>query len=79
MIILLDDQLVSRRQAQVDIEDRGYQFGDGIYEVIRVYEGNMYSLDPHVNRFMKSAEEIRLSPSLLIGATQRPVARTCQS
>ncbi|SMO39332.1 D-amino-acid transaminase [Melghirimyces algeriensis] len=61
MIILLDDQLVSRRQAQVDIEDRGYQFGDGIYEVIRVYEGNMYCLDPHVNRFMKSAEEIRLS------------------
>lgn len=28
------------RDSLIDIEDRGYQFGDGIYEVIGVYDGN---------------------------------------
>lgn len=61
MVILFDEQFISRDRAHVDIEDRGYQFGDGVYEVIRVYGGKMFCKDQHLSRLLKSANEIRLS------------------
>lgn len=60
MLILLNDRLIPRSEAKVDIEDRGYQFGDGIYEVIRVYGGKTFYLEDHLLRLEKSAREIRL-------------------
>ncbi|PTM58492.1 D-amino-acid transaminase [Desmospora activa] len=59
-MILFHDQLTKRENAQVDIEDRGYQFGDGIYEVIRVYNGKAFRLQDHLDRFQRSADEISL-------------------
>jgi D-alanine transaminase len=43
------------------MEDRGYQFGDGIYEALRVYNGKMFLLDLHLKRLERSARELRLS------------------
>ncbi|HEM1803477.1 TPA: D-amino-acid transaminase, partial [Listeria monocytogenes] len=37
MKVLVNNHLVEREDATVDIEDRGYQFGDGVYEVVRLY------------------------------------------
>lgn len=61
MVILFDEQLIPRNRAHVDIEDRGYQFGDGVYEVIRVYGGNMFCKAQHLSRLERSANEIRLN------------------
>ncbi|PRR97615.1 D-amino-acid transaminase [Bacillus atrophaeus] len=58
MKVLVNGQLLKRDAAAIDIEDRGYQFGDGIYEVIRVYEGVLYGLREHAERFFRSAAEI---------------------
>lgn len=58
--MLYHDQIVERT-GNVDIEDRGYQFGDGVYEVIGVYEGEPLMLDEHLERLERSANEIRLS------------------
>lgn len=58
--VLVDGQLIDREEASVDIEDRGYQFGDGIYEVIRVYNGQIFTADEHLNRLYSSAEKIQL-------------------
>ncbi|WP_156291507.1 D-amino-acid transaminase [Oceanobacillus salinisoli] len=58
--ILFNDSIVQRDKL-IDIEDRGYQFGDGIYEVIGVYDGNFFMLDEHLERLERSAKEIRLS------------------
>ncbi|STY43478.1 D-alanine aminotransferase [Listeria grayi] len=44
MKVLVNDKLVDRSKAAVDIEDRGYQFGDGVYEVIRLYNKNSLHL-----------------------------------
>lgn len=57
---LLDDAIVERSQARTDIEDRGYQFGDGVYEVIRVYGGKLFQLAEHAARFSRSLREIRI-------------------
>ena len=60
MKVLFNGRLMDRSECAVDIEDRGYQFGDGVYEVIRIYNGTLYTLDEHVARFFKSAAEIRI-------------------
>lgn len=59
-MILFHDQLTKRENTHIDIEDRGYQFGDGIYEVIRVYSGKIFRLQDHLDRFQRSADEIGL-------------------
>ena len=36
--------------AVVSIEDRGFQFGDGVYEVIRTYRGQPFAIEAHLAR-----------------------------
>jgi D-alanine transaminase len=52
------------RDAVVNIEDRGYQFGDGIYEVIYVHDGRLVDAALHLARLTRSLHEIELGLSL---------------
>lgn len=47
-------------EAAVHIEDRGYQFSDGIYEVVPVAKGVMVDEDPHLDRLERSLGELRI-------------------
>ncbi|GJL53674.1 MAG: D-alanine aminotransferase [Nitrospirales bacterium] len=44
----------------ISAEDRGYQFGDGVYEVIRTYQGRPFNLEEHLARMERSAREISI-------------------
>lgn len=57
--MLFNDQIMDRGNL-IDIEDRAYQFGDGIYEVIGVYDGTPLMLDEHMERLERSADEVQL-------------------
>ena len=46
--------------ATVSIEDRGMQFGDGVYEVIVAYDGRLFQLESHMQRLRRSAAGIGL-------------------
>jgi D-alanine transaminase len=46
--------------ATVSVEDRGFQFGDGVYEVIRTYHGKPFHLDAHLARLERSAKALDL-------------------
>ena len=48
------------REAMVPVEDRGFQFGDGVYEVIRTYCGASFQLEAHLARLERSARAIEL-------------------
>ncbi len=48
--------------ASVSIEDRGFQFGDGVYEVIRTYGKEVFGLKKHLSRLALSAGEIEIHP-----------------
>lgn len=58
--IWLNEQLMEQQQATVQIEDRGFQFGDGIYEVIKVYNGNLFTAEQHIDRFYRCADELKI-------------------
>jgi D-alanine transaminase len=46
----------------VSVEDRGFQFGDGVYEVIRTYGGLPFQLQAHLERLERSARAVELAP-----------------
>lgn len=57
--ILFNDDIINKRNI-VNIEDRGYQFGDGIYEVVGIYNKEPFLMDEHLERLQQSAKEICL-------------------
>jgi D-alanine transaminase len=59
--VLMNKKFVSREAALIDIEDRGYQFGDGIYEVAGVNNGRIFKMDEHLSRLVRSAHEIGMT------------------
>lgn len=61
--VILNGEFINRSEAKVDIEDRGYQFGDGVYEVIRVYNGKMFTAEEHLERLLESGKKIELNIS----------------
>ncbi|MCM2531378.1 D-amino-acid transaminase [Neobacillus pocheonensis] len=58
---IFNGEIIERSEAKVDVEDRGYQFGDGVYEVIRVYNGKMFTLKEHLDRFVRSSDSIGIT------------------
>lgn len=59
-IILSQTKFIHRDSLKYPYEERGLQFGDGVYEVIRIYNGNYYLLEEHVNRLFRSAQAIKI-------------------
>src|SRR5438067_3077095 len=54
-------QYLPHRQAAVHIEDRGYQFGDGVYEVVAVTGGHLVDEGRHLARLHRSLTELRIN------------------
>jgi len=59
-IAYVNGRYLPQRYASVSIEDRGYQFADGVYEVVHLYEGRFIDQDRHLNRLERSLKELRL-------------------
>lgn len=56
----LNGEWLALADAKVSVLDRGFLFGDGVYEVIPVYQGELFCLDRHIRRLQNSLAEIRL-------------------
>lgn len=57
---LFEDRFVPKEHAHISPDDRGYYFGDGIYEVFRVYNGKLFEAGAHFDRLRRSADGIRI-------------------
>jgi len=60
-VAFVNGTFVPLSEAKVSIEDRGFQFGDGIYEVIRTYKGRPFALETHLARLERSAGALDLA------------------
>jgi D-alanine transaminase len=63
-IVYLNGEFLPIERAQVSVMDRGFIFGDGVYEVIPVYGGRLFRLEQHLQRLARSLREIRLADPL---------------
>lgn len=53
-------KFVDSNDPVIPIDERGHQFGDGVYEYIRIYNGKPFMLEEHVDRLYQSAYAIKL-------------------
>jgi D-alanine transaminase len=54
-------KLLSKDEIRISPDDRGFLFADGIYEVVRWYEGFFYDMNSHVTRLKRSLRELRIN------------------
>ena len=62
-IVYLNGQYMPIEQAKISPMDRGFLFGDGIYEVVPSLEGRFIGLGPHIDRFLKGLAAIEIHHS----------------
>ena len=55
-------RFVPLARARVPVEDRGLQFADGVYEVVKVVRGRAVDLERHLDRLERSLAELRIRP-----------------
>lgn len=63
-VVFLNGEFLPADEAKISVLDRGFIFGDGVYEVIPVYGGKLFRLPHHLDRLDHSLEGIRLANPL---------------
>ncbi len=58
----LNGRFMPIEEAMVPIEDRGYQFGDAVYEVVNSHNGKLFGLEEHLDRLERSLRELSYPP-----------------
>ena len=58
----VNGEIMPIEKAVVPIEDRGYQFGDGVYEFVASYKGRPFMLEEHLDRLERSMRELAFEP-----------------
>ena len=56
----LDGEILPAEEARIPVTDEGLLRGDGVFEVMRLYDGRPYAMDPHLERMRRSADNLRL-------------------
>jgi branched-chain amino acid aminotransferase len=76
--IYVDGTLYGKDDAKVSVFDHGFLYGDGVFEGIRAYDGNIFRLKEHIDRLYRSAHtialEIPLTPEQMTQAVLDTVA-----
>jgi D-alanine transaminase len=63
-------------EAVVHVEDRGFQFADGVYEVWSVFDGRLADFDGHMTRLHRSLNELRIDIPMSVAALTRVLRET---
>ena len=63
-IAYVNGRYVPHGDAAVHVEDRGYQFADGVYEVVTIFAGRLVDETPHLDRLDRSLRELSIDPPM---------------
>jgi D-alanine transaminase len=61
MIVFLNGKFVDKEKVQISPDDRGFLFGDGLYEVVLAYNGRPFRLEDHIARLRQGCEFARIN------------------
>lgn len=78
MKIYLDGKFVDEADAKVSVFDHGLLYGDGVFEGIRLYGGNVFRLDEHLERLEYSAKAVLLQLPLTRAELVEATLETCR-
>ena len=71
MIVFLNGQFVPEDQALVSAFDRGFLYGDGLFEGVRIFQGQPFRWAQHLERFQRGAEFLKIAPPFSSEALRR--------
>ncbi|WP_276352807.1 branched-chain-amino-acid transaminase [Cohnella caldifontis] len=74
--IYLNGEFVTKENAKVSVFDHGFLYGDGIFEGIRIYDGNIFRCKEHLDRLYDSAKSIMLDIPLSYEEMQAALVET---
>ena len=76
MIVYINGRFVSEEEAKISVFDHGFLYGDGVFEGIKAYNGRIFALDDHVDRFYESAQSIQLELPLSRDEMKKAILET---
>jgi branched-chain amino acid aminotransferase len=76
MIVYVNGSFVSEEEAKISVFDHGFLYGDGVFEGIKAYNGRIFALDEHVDRFYESAQSIQLELPLSRAEMKKAIIET---
>ncbi|ABL02225.1 branched chain amino acid: 2-keto-4-methylthiobutyrate aminotransferase [Candidatus Ruthia magnifica str. Cm (Calyptogena magnifica)] len=59
-MIFLNNEFIEKNQAHISVMDRGFLFGDGVYEIIPVYNNKIFHLNAHLLRLQASLDSVKI-------------------
>jgi branched-chain amino acid aminotransferase len=74
-VVAIDGEIVPPERAVVSVYDRGFLYGDAVFEVLRTYGGKPFALDEHCARLRRSAERVLIPVPLDDAALAREIER----
>lgn len=74
--VWINGRLQDAGEAKVSVNDRGFLYGDGVFETMRSYAGVVFKIDRHLNRLFKSLEILKIRQSYSKTEFKKAVYRT---
>jgi len=72
-LAMIDRNITPLTEARVSVNDRALYFGDGVYEVVRSYNGGLFAMDRHILRLERSLREIDMLAKVNLGDIEQRV------
>jgi branched-chain amino acid aminotransferase len=60
--VWINGRVVDTKNAKVSVFDRGFLYGDGVFETMRAYAGSVFKLDEHLERLFRALKVVRIKP-----------------
>lgn len=78
-VVYIDGEFVPKAEATVPLFDHGFLYGDGVFEGVRVYNGRVFRLDPHLERLLFSAHALGFPiEGMTLDGVRAAVLETCR-
>jgi len=76
--VFINGEFYDREDAKISVFDKGFLYGDGVFEGIRAYDGKIFKLDEHVDRLFEGARAIMLEPPYAKEEIKKIIIETCR-
>ena len=80
-IVYLNGHYVPESEATIHVSDRGFIYGDAVFDTARTFNGKIYRLREHIDRLMRSLRYLRIDPGLtakeITDISEEVVKRNC--
>ena len=74
-LVYVNGEMVPMKEAKISVFDRGFQYGDGVFEGLRAYDGKIFKLREHTDRLFRSARAINIQMPITKDAFSEAVKR----